>query len=229
LSFNDAFGSVSSRSGTAAGDHGIVFEDTFGGSKPLSFNDAFGDVVQPAAASQAISPAQVSSPPKQTSPNQSEIRAAAPPAASPPRSPGGPVPASPSTVRSVSPTHRVASPKPRVSTGSSNEGASAPAKTGSTSGRSRMSLRFPFGKKDKKKSKHDQSIILPDNPPQSTFLSPVQEPSGFVTPAVDDDVEPVKQLCGMGFSRTQAVEALEKYGYDVPRALNSLLGAAPAA
>lgn len=58
------------------------------------------------------------------------------------------------------------------------------------------------------------------------FLSPaVEEPSGPTTPAVDDDVDSVKQLCGMGFSRTQAVTALEKHGYDVQKALNSLLGA----
>jgi len=40
---------------------------------------------------------------------------------------------------------------------------------------------------------------------------------------VDDDVEAVKQLTSMGFSRSQAVEALEKYGYDVQLALNALL------
>jgi epidermal growth factor receptor substrate 15 len=34
----------------------------------------------------------------------------------------------------------------------------------------------------------------------------------------------VKQLTAMGFSRGQAVDALEKYAYDVPKALNSLLG-----
>lgn len=45
-----------------------------------------------------------------------------------------------------------------------------------------------------------------------------------MTPIGDDDVEPVKQLCGMGFSRTQAIEALESHGYNVQRALNSLLG-----
>lgn len=37
-------------------------------------------------------------------------------------------------------------------------------------------------------------------------------------------MEAVKTLCGMGFSRTQAVAALEEHGYDVQRALNSLLG-----
>lgn len=47
---------------------------------------------------------------------------------------------------------------------------------------------------------------------------------GTPTPAVDDDVETVKQLCGMGFSRTQAITALERHGYDMQKALNSLLG-----
>lgn len=51
------------------------------------------------------------------------------------------------------------------------------------------------------------------------------EGQGAATPAVDDDVEPVKQLAAMGFSRTQAVAALEAHDYDVQRALNSLLGA----
>lgn len=44
------------------------------------------------------------------------------------------------------------------------------------------------------------------------------------TPSVDDDIDVVKQLCGMGFSRTQAIMALENHGYDMQRALNSLLG-----
>lgn len=53
-------------------------------------------------------------------------------------------------------------------------------------------------------------------------LSPLDEAPG--TPAVDDDIDAVKQLCGMGFSRGQVVNALEKQGYDVQKALNSLLG-----
>lgn len=61
-------------------------------------------------------------------------------------------------------------------------------------------------------------------PPPSQFLTPPAEEPRSTTPASDDDVEPVKQLTAMGFSRTQAVTALEKYAYDVPRALNSLIG-----
>lgn len=59
--------------------------------------------------------------------------------------------------------------------------------------------------------------------PPSSHLSPHPEVDRTPTPAVDDDVEAVKQLTSMGFSRSQAVEALEKYGYDVQLALNALL------
>jgi epidermal growth factor receptor substrate 15 len=64
-------------------------------------------------------------------------------------------------------------------------------------------------------------------PPAQFLTPPIEEPSRTVsvTPAVDDDVEPVKQLCGMGFSRSQAVNALEIHGYDFQKALNSLLTA----
>jgi epidermal growth factor receptor substrate 15 len=51
----------------------------------------------------------------------------------------------------------------------------------------------------------------------------VEEPSPIA--GVEDDVKPVKQLSAMGFSRDQAVAALEAHDYDVQRALNSLLGA----
>ena len=60
----------------------------------------------------------------------------------------------------------------------------------------------------------------------SKHLAPHSEaPERTLTHAVDDDVDAVKTLTDMGFSRSQAVEALEKYGYDVQRALNNLLGA----
>lgn len=60
----------------------------------------------------------------------------------------------------------------------------------------------------------------------SQHLSPLPEPTavGTTTPAVEDDVEPVKQLSAMGFSRSQAVAALEANAYDFQKALNSLLG-----
>ncbi len=80
-------------------------------------------------------------------------------------------------------------------------------------------IRLPFGRK---KAKHDPM------PSQLSHSLLVEEPSNDATPAADDDIEAVKTLCGMGFSRTQAVTALEQYDYDVQRALNSLLGKHPA-
>lgn len=80
-------------------------------------------------------------------------------------------------------------------------------------------IRLPFGKKKK------QSEPAPQ--PAAQHLSPrveeVNWTSGPGTPG-NDDVESVKQLTAMGFSRAQAVEALEAQGYDVQKALNTLLG-----
>jgi len=79
-------------------------------------------------------------------------------------------------------------------------------------------LRLPFRKK-----KAQQEPIPP--PPSRLLAPPIEEePDRARTPANDDDVEAVKQLTAMGFSRGQAIEALEKFNYNVPRALNNLLG-----
>ncbi|EJD02096.1 uncharacterized protein FOMMEDRAFT_124323 [Fomitiporia mediterranea MF3/22] len=205
FSFDDAFGSVGPSqvaSQPSAGDHGISFEDTFGGGSDkalaLDFN-----------APQAASPTVM------TEPRQAEPETTPFPVQSPPTSPkAAPTQASPSTVRS-------ATPPPRRSTGSSTEGPPS-VKPPPQHRHSKLSIRLPFGRKDKKKAKHNPP---PMPPPQ--HLTTVAEPAGGShTPAVEDDVEPVKQLCGMGFSRVQAVTALEKHGYDVQRALNSLLGSA---
>jgi epidermal growth factor receptor substrate 15 len=79
-------------------------------------------------------------------------------------------------------------------------------------------IRLPFGRKKK------QETHPPPPQPHPQSLSPLQEPEGIESRTVGDDVDAVKQLCSMGFSRTQAVDALEKYGYDMSKALNSLLG-----
>ncbi|KAJ7090190.1 hypothetical protein B0H15DRAFT_251083 [Mycena belliarum] len=127
--------------------------------------------------------------------------------------------------RSVSPPPRHRSPpprsapasKPRPSTGSTS---SKEEKAKDTPPRhSKLSIRLPFGKK-----KNKQAEPLPSAPSQ-LLTPPREESERNTTPAVDDDVEAVKQLAAMGFSRTQAVDALEIHGYDVQKALNSLLGA----
>ena len=81
-----------------------------------------------------------------------------------------------------------------------------------------LQIRLPFGRK--KAKTHDREP-MPSHLQQSHL---VEEPEGGATPAADDDIDAVKTLCSMGFSRTQAVTALEQHDYDVQRALNSLLG-----
>lgn len=44
-----------------------------------------------------------------------------------------------------------------------------------------------------------------------------------ITPALADDAGPVKQLCGMGFSRESVIKALEKSNYRTEKALERLL------
>ncbi|KAG6879045.1 hypothetical protein C0992_005670 [Termitomyces sp. T32_za158] len=124
----------------------------------------------------------------------------------------------PAAARNRSPTPQTSPPKlPRPSTSSSKE---THEKVKESAPRhSKLSIRLPFGKK----KKQQQIEPLPSSPPQ--HLSPPQDKSTrTVTPAVDEDVESVKQLTAMGFSRSVAIEALEKYDYDVQRALNNLLG-----
>ncbi|KAF8644125.1 hypothetical protein AX16_008654 [Volvariella volvacea WC 439] len=106
---------------------------------------------------------------------------------------------------------RTSSPKPaRPSTSSSTHERlkEPPSRT------SKLSIRLPFGKKKK-----TQPEPLP-----STHLTPPQEHPRTISPALDDDVEPVKQLVNMGFTRSEAVAALERNAYDLPKAINSLLG-----
>jgi len=130
-----------------------------------------------------------------------------------------------------SPPQRTASPKPRPSSSSSKEIHEKQKEPSTRHSKLSVSsfllgyavpippqIRLPFGKR----KKHQEPL---PPPPASSHLTPMREESyRAITPAVDDDVEPVKQLTAMGFSRGQAVVALEKYGYDVQKALNSLLG-----
>ncbi|KAF8803613.1 hypothetical protein BYT27DRAFT_7171751 [Phlegmacium glaucopus] len=127
----------------------------------------------------------------------------------------------PSDIKPISPSRersppRMLSPKPRLSSSSSKDNHDKPKEPQTR--HSKLSIRLPFGKKKKQ-----QEPMLPSATQYLT--TPMEEVRRISTPAGDDDVEPVKQLTAMGFSRTQAVDALERYGYDVQKALNSLLGA----
>jgi len=147
------------------------------------------------------------------------------PSISPATSPRGPASphANASSIRSGSPQPRATSPPPRVA----SPKAQRPSTTSSSSAKdaahekppppprhSKISLRLPFTKKKKQET-------MPPIPASRVAGS---EQPGAATPAVDEDVEPVRQLAAMGFSRGQAVTALEAHDYDVQRALNSLLG-----
>ncbi|CAE6423113.1 unnamed protein product [Rhizoctonia solani] len=224
FSFDDAFGTssvTSNGTGTGTGK-GASFDEAFGissksdtGSAKPSF-DAFGS-----SSFTAPGPAKSSAPAPEPVPVPTPVHAPATASTmsrpSPPTSPTAP---SMRSGRASSPRNpkRSESPKPQPRTQ-----LSPPPEPGQRL--SKFNIHLPsFGRskttKDKTKGKKSKEQI-PDMPP------PPSGPVGGAatgTPAVDDDVEAVKTLCGMGFSRTQAVNALETHGYDVQRALNSLLG-----
>ncbi|OAX43822.1 hypothetical protein K503DRAFT_853081 [Rhizopogon vinicolor AM-OR11-026] len=187
---------------------GISFEEAFGGvdvSQALKLDNSFSSRTSRAFTSSSSPPPSdggkafpsVSPPGSPSSPRVTSLRSG-----SPPRRPTSPLP-------------RVASPKmQRPSTSSSKEGAHE--KAAPTPRHSKLNIRLPFGKRKKQ-----DSMVPPVPPSQNPTV--VKEPSA--NPEVEDDVEPVKQLSAMGFSRNQAVAALEAHDYNVQRALNSLLGA----
>ncbi|KAG9019677.1 hypothetical protein FRB90_011486 [Tulasnella sp. 427] len=84
--------------------------------------------------------------------------------------------------------------------------------------------------KEKEKDKHKAEKQAPPPPPArqeggstiSSYSSSVLNSTAAAGPG--EDVEGVRAITAMGFSREQAVDALEKHGYDVNRALNELLG-----
>ncbi|WWD08984.1 hypothetical protein V865_007099 [Kwoniella europaea PYCC6329] len=75
---------------------------------------------------------------------------------------------------------------------------------------------------------HDDAFAPPPGPPptqQEPNLQPPKMPERRPSTAQPDDIEDVKKLCAMGFSRGLVVEALAANGYDFQKALNVLLSA----
>ncbi|KAF8556898.1 hypothetical protein OG21DRAFT_1408041 [Imleria badia] len=227
-SFNDAFSSPWSPQTSAPqpektapnqpGAAGISFEEAFGGldsSQALKLDQPFSS-----QASNVFTHPVSPPPPEAGKPF---------PAVSPPTSPRGPAsPRVTSSIRTSSPQPRTTSPPPRVaspkpqrpSTSSSSAKDVVHEKPPPPPRHSKLSIRLPFGRR----KKQDSVPPLP-TPHPAPSLARVDEPgTGVVTPAVEDDVDSVKQIAAMGFSRHQAIAALEAHDYDVPRALNSLLG-----
>ncbi|GAA5831015.1 hypothetical protein JCM3766R1_006206 [Sporobolomyces carnicolor] len=61
-------------------------------------------------------------------------------------------------------------------------------------------------------------------PPVASPPAMARVPSVGQGDARPDDSSDVKEICSMGFGRSQAIEALAKYDHDLNRAINSLLG-----
>ncbi|KAG2115224.1 uncharacterized protein F5147DRAFT_676647 [Suillus discolor] len=202
------------KAGSKQADAGVIsFQDAFGGvdsSQALALDSLFPSKTSKAFASSASPPSSEGSKPF--------------PNISPPVSPRGPSSPRVTSIRSTSPPRRATSPPPRAVSpklqrpSSSSTKEPAHDKPPPPPRHSKLSIRLPFGKKKKQDS-------VPPIPPSSLSQNVTVTQEARVTPGVEDDVEPVKQLSAMGFSRTQAVEALEAYDYDVQRALNKLLGA----
>ncbi|KZV94049.1 hypothetical protein EXIGLDRAFT_835255 [Exidia glandulosa HHB12029] len=185
-----------------------TFDDVFGTSEPPVAESSTGKA-NGHAANDSMSTTETGSTPAQafTAPARplSPATSGSHGVSTPPRQ-ASPPPAGMS--RSTSMRFRSSSPKPKDKA-KAKESPEAPR-------HSKLSLSF-FGRKDKKdkKSKKDAQQHL--EPPTDDAAN------GARTPAAEDDIDGVKQLCAMGFSRTQAIIALEKHGYDVQLALNSLL------
>ncbi|CAE6394531.1 unnamed protein product, partial [Rhizoctonia solani] len=211
FSFDDAFGASSVTSnGTGTASKGVSFDEAFGippksdtGSAKPSF-DAFGS-----SSFTAPAPTKSSMPAPEPVPVPTPVHAPATASTmsrpSPPTSPTS-VSARSSSARASSPRNskRSESPRPQARTQ-----LSPPPEP--TQRHSKFGIHLPFGRskttKDKNKGKKGKEQI-PDMP-----APPVGVPSGAGsgTPAVEDDVEAVKTLCGMGFTRSQAVNALETH------------------
>lgn len=214
VSFDDAFGISSSATGTGTGSKQPSF-DAFGSGAFGSMSSA----TKPTSPIPAPEPVPVPTPVHGPPASASTISRPSPPTSPTSASMNSGRASSPKNKRSESPK---AQPRPRL------EAPSEPAQR-----HSKLGFHLPsFGRskttKDKNKGKKGKGEPLPDAPPvqasSSLLASPPVGGNGATTPAVEDDVEAVKTLCGMGFSRTQAVNALEVHGYDVQKALNSLLG-----
>ncbi|KAG1730581.1 hypothetical protein EDB19DRAFT_1740158 [Suillus lakei] len=192
---------------------GISFQDAFGGvdvSQALALDNSFVSRTSKALTSSASPPSSEGGKPF--------------PNVSPPASPRGSSSPRVTSLRAGSPPRRATSPPPRAVSpklqrpSSSSTKEAAHDKPAPPPRHSKLSIRLPFGKRKKQDS-------VPPIPPSNLSQNVTVMEASNVTPGVEDDVEPVKQLSAMGFSRTQAVAALEAHDYDVPRALNSLLGA----
>jgi len=92
---------------------------------------------------------------------------------------------------------------------------------------SKLSIRLPFGRKKKQQQQQQQQQnqeVHQTAALQPQLLALQEQPElRTVPPSGNEDVQPVKQLIELGFTRTQAVGALERNGYDFQKALDALV------
>ncbi|GAA5898044.1 Ede1p [Sporobolomyces salmoneus] len=85
--------------------------------------------------------------------------------------------------------------------------------------------KFPFGGETSSSSTTTTTTAPPAlAPPVASPPAMARMPSIGLGDARPDDSSDVKEICSMGFARSQAIEALAKYDHDLNRAINSLLG-----
>ena len=238
LSFDDVFGTSGN------------LQDKGKQAQPLSFDDAFdvGSVVpmpQPQPVAQLLAQPQLTPafPMPEPSPASTAITIQAPtprpyqesPSVTP-NMPTGSSSQAPVSIRSTSPTstqqstkeriQHAASPKPRSSGGSHFSG---PAKASGSQSEPPPVKHSRFHLFSRSKTKKEKDKGGKDGKGRGGEFPPIPNmPARFGVgdqgdPPAPDDLNVVKRLCGMGFGRQQAVEALEKHDYHFEAALNSLL------
>ncbi|KAG8901828.1 hypothetical protein FRC00_004226 [Tulasnella sp. 408] len=247
-SFDDAFGIKPTTEAPAASS--LAFDSAFGVTKP---NGAEGAAANgPSSATSAPKPADVPSSPPVAAPTP-KAAAPASPVPSTQAKPGraaSPAPSgnAPSLSLSVgSPPKRSESPslfKRNAPRKNSNAYAPPPGPPPSSPPAEEPApvkhskFHFPgFGrsktvKKEKEKEKEKNKAEKNPPPPPPTRHEASSTISSYsssilnstAAPGPGEDVEGVRAITAMGFSRDQAVTALEKHSYDVNRALNELLG-----
>lgn len=218
---------------------------------PLSFDDAFEVSTNGTAATTStavpetaavpfpvpVSPKSLTSPTKPTSIVWGTGVADAGIKPPTPTSARSPSPSREPSIRTVSPPPRTSSPharpsSPKVSTSTAagSTHSASPEIAGTSTRSSRISIHFPsFGRKatkkdkkgkegDKEKDKHSKIASVAPVIPASIIEDGSETPTDG-----NGDVPAVKRLVDMGFTRDQAVNALEGVDYDFGRALNTLL------
>lgn len=234
LSFDDAFGTSGITPDKGKQAQPLSFDDAFDvgsvGSEPQQQPVAHLAQAQPTLAFPMPEPPSASTTTTIHAPTPRQYQGTP---SVPPTMPTAPPSQAPVSIRSASPTsthqstkervQHAASPKPRSSGGSHISG---PAKASGSQSEPPPVKHSRFHLFSRSKTKKEKDKGGKDGKNRGGEFPPMPTRYGVgdqEDPPAADDLSVVKQLCGMGFGRQQAVEALEKHGYNVQAALNSLI------